>query len=75
LLEAGADTTAVALLVFILAMAAHQEAQSRAQDEIDRVFGDTLPEDIDGTQLPYLRAVFWEVSRFRICFGHKRGEI
>lgn len=72
LLEAGADTTAVALLVFILAMAAHPEAQRTAQDEIDRVFGDTLPKDVDGTQLPYLRAVFWEASRFEIRFEHRR---
>lgn len=62
LIEAGADTTAVALLVFIIAMAAHPEVQESAQIEVDAVFGDKVPENIDNVKLPYLRAIFWEVS-------------
>ena len=75
LLEAGADTTAVALIVFILSMAAHPDVQRRAQDEIDRAFGDKLPQDVDGSQLPFLEAVFWEVRQLGICLEHKMGNI
>lgn len=62
LIEAGADTTAVALLVFVLSMAAHEDVQKRAQEEIDGVFGDEMPSKVDRAKLPYLGAVFWEVS-------------
>ncbi|KAL1610330.1 hypothetical protein SLS60_001996 [Paraconiothyrium brasiliense] len=68
LIEAGADTTAVASLIFILAMAAHPEVQKRGQQEIDRVFGDRLPAKIDEAHLPYLQAILWEVLRWRPSF-------
>lgn len=63
LMEGGSDTMAMAFEVFILAMAAHPEAQKRAQEEVDRVFGEegvgaVLARDMD---LPYLKACFNEV--------------
>ena len=65
LLEGGADTSAMAFLTFILAMAAFPELQKRAQEEVDAVFGEErMPEEVDATKLPYLKACFWEVSRF-----------
>lgn len=71
LIEAGADTTAVASLIFILAMAAHPEVQKRAQREIDAVFGEKLPTAIDALQLPYLKAILWEVSE--LANSHWKG--
>ncbi|KAF1978602.1 cytochrome P450 [Bimuria novae-zelandiae CBS 107.79] len=68
LMEAGADTTAVALLVFILAMAAHGDVQRRAQEEVDAVFGNEMPSKVERRDLPYVRAVFWEVLRWRPSF-------
>ncbi|KAJ4349832.1 uncharacterized protein N0V89_008451 [Didymosphaeria variabile] len=68
LIEAGADTTAVASLIFILAMAANPHVQKRGQEEIDRAFGDKLPANIDAPQLPYLQAILWEVLRWRPSF-------
>ena len=42
------------------------EAQKKAQEEIDRVIGsDRLPSIADREQLPYVRALCWEVLRWR----------
>ncbi|KAJ4304951.1 hypothetical protein N0V90_000479 [Kalmusia sp. IMI 367209] len=68
LIEAGADTTANGLLTFILAMAAHPEIQKVAQDEVDSVFKNEMPKDIDAAKLPYLQAVFFEALRWRPSF-------
>jgi cytochrome P450 len=63
LMEGGADTTALALLTFIVAMAAYPEIQRRVQAEVDRVIGDeVMPASISSKTLPYLKACFWEVS-------------
>jgi cytochrome P450 len=72
LIEAGADTTALALLTFIVAMAAYPEVQRRVQAEVDGLFGEEeIPGSIDSKMLPYLQACFWEVSlpmdSFPIC--------
>ncbi|KAF2444949.1 cytochrome P450 [Karstenula rhodostoma CBS 690.94] len=68
LVEAGADTTAVASLIFILAMVAHPDVQRRAQVEVDGVFGERMPTNIDAAKLPYLQAILWEVLRWRPGF-------
>ncbi|KAK7191294.1 hypothetical protein DPSP01_008364 [Paraphaeosphaeria sporulosa] len=68
LIEAGADTTAVASLIFILAVAAHPDVQRRAQEEVDGVFGDQIPTDIEAVKVPYLQAILWEVLRWRPSF-------
>ncbi|KAL5437896.1 hypothetical protein PMIN06_010416 [Paraphaeosphaeria minitans] len=68
LIEAGADTTAVASLTFILAVAAHPGVQRRAHEEVDGVFGDKMPTEIDAVKLPYLQAILWEVIRWRPGF-------
>ncbi|KLO07637.1 cytochrome P450 [Schizopora paradoxa] len=61
---AGTSTSVTALMFFILAMTLHQEAQKRAQDEIDRVVGDSrLPELSDRSQLPYCFSLLKEVHR------------
>lgn len=64
LLEAGADTTANGLLTFLLAMAAHPDVQKRAQGEIDEVFGEEMPREVDTGKLSYLQAIYWEVSNY-----------
>ena len=70
LIEAGADTTANTLLVFILAMAAFPEIQRKSQAEVDSVFtSEKMPQGIDfeSENLPYLQALYWEVSQ-AFCF-------
>jgi cytochrome P450 len=65
LIEAGSDTTANALLVFMLAMAAYPDIQSRAQAEVDSIFtSEIMPQGVhfESKNLPYLQAVYWEVS-------------
>ncbi|KAJ7032293.1 cytochrome P450 [Mycena alexandri] len=63
---AGSETTAIALLTFILAMIANPEAQKTAQTEIDSVTGGTrLPEFRDEEALPYLSALVKEVLRWK----------
>ncbi|KAI0082001.1 cytochrome P450 [Panus rudis PR-1116 ss-1] len=66
LMQAGADTTAVYLQMFVLCMIAHPEIQRRAQKEIDSVIGkDRTPVFDDINDLPYVRAIIDEVHRFR----------
>jgi cytochrome P450 len=62
LIEGGADTTALALLTFIVAMAKFPDIQKQVQDEVDREFGENMPGKIDGKRLSYLQACFWEVG-------------
>lgn len=71
LIEAGADTTAVASLIFILAMAAHPDVQRRAQEEVDGVFGNGMPTEIDAVKLPYLQAILWEVRHTPNVYGRR----
>ena len=62
---AGADTTAAALAVFVLAMTLYPEVMIKAQEEIDRVVGrERLPDVEDRQSLPYLECVMKEVYRY-----------
>ncbi|KAH9843975.1 cytochrome P450 [Rhodofomes roseus] len=66
LYSAGADTTVSAICSFFLAMMCFPDAQRKAQAEIDRVIGnDRLPTLADRDELPYIRALIWEVLRWQ----------
>ncbi|KAL2871742.1 cytochrome P450 [Aspergillus lucknowensis] len=67
MLDAAVDSSVVTFQIILLALAAHPEAQRKAQAEIDRVFNsDTaLPESIDLNELPYLNACVTEALRWR----------
>ncbi|KEY75191.1 hypothetical protein S7711_01632 [Stachybotrys chartarum IBT 7711] len=65
LFNAGTDTTSGTLHAFIMAMILFPEVQKRAQEEIDRVVGESrLPTFSDKANLPYLRAVVQEAVRW-----------
>lgn len=65
MLNAGTDTTAASLLSFFLAMILFPDVQKRAQEEIDRVVGDSrLPSLGDRQNLPYIRAIVEETTRW-----------
>jgi cytochrome P450 len=65
LLEAGSDTTSNTLYGFIQAMVVFPEVQTKAQEEIDRVCGDSrLPGLEDEPNLPYIRACVKETLRW-----------
>ncbi|THH33282.1 hypothetical protein EUX98_g930 [Antrodiella citrinella] len=62
---AGADTTNSSCESFLLAMALFPEVQKRAQAELDRVVGPhRLPDFDDFDNLPYIRAMVMETSRW-----------
>ncbi|EPS98969.1 hypothetical protein FOMPIDRAFT_1125292 [Fomitopsis schrenkii] len=62
----GGAITASAVRTFYLAMMCYPEVQRKAQAEIDRVVGtDRLPSIADREQLPYIRALCWEVLRWQ----------
>lgn len=61
----GVVTIAGPLKFFLMAMALHPEWQKKAQDEIDRVCGDRLPNFGDFADLPTVRAVLKETIRWR----------
>lgn len=66
--EAGSDTTAMSLEVFLLAALKYLAFVKKAQQELDRVVssqGDRLPEFTDLDSLPYIQAVVKEVLRWR----------
>ncbi|OIW29095.1 cytochrome P450 [Coniochaeta ligniaria NRRL 30616] len=66
LVEAGSETTGMALNNFILAMIKWPEVLKRGQEEIDRVVGPgRLPDWDDEAQLPYVRAIVKECLRWR----------
>ncbi|KAK7687148.1 hypothetical protein QCA50_009651 [Cerrena zonata] len=66
LIEAGADTTAMALQFFVLCMLAHPDVLAKAQREIDDVIGhDRSPQLDDLKDLPYVRAIINELHRYR----------
>ncbi|KAI0293502.1 CyP450 monooxygenase [Multifurca ochricompacta] len=63
---AGADTTVSIILTFFLAMLMNPDAQTKAQQEIDRVIGaDRLPNFDDESKLPYVSALAKEVFRWQ----------
>ena len=54
------------ILTFFLAMLKFPEAQTKAQEEIDRVIGtDRLPTFEDEPKLPYVAAMVKEVFRWQ----------
>ena len=62
---AGADTTKSTLLNFFFCMTLFQDAQTKAQGEIDAVVGrDRLPTLAERQRLPYVEALFKEVIRW-----------
>ncbi|KAG2041568.1 cytochrome P450 [Suillus americanus] len=62
-------TTTSTLLVFLLAMVLHPEAQAKAHAEIDRVVGkDRLPSFDDRPALPYMEAILRETLRWHPVF-------
>lgn len=66
MLEAGSDTTASTLQIFLLCMLSAPEALKKAQEEIDRVVGPgRMPTWEDEEHLPYLIACIKETMRIR----------
>ncbi|PFH57966.1 hypothetical protein XA68_14327 [Ophiocordyceps unilateralis] len=62
---AGADTIVSTLTVFFLAMVMVPEAQTRGQEEVDRVIGTgRLPTMDDQDNLPYIDAIVKEALRW-----------
>ncbi|KAF8157103.1 cytochrome P450 [Crassisporium funariophilum] len=62
----GSSTTIATLHTFFLAMLCFPDAQTKAQQEIDRVVGrERLPDFSDEPHLPYLAALLKEVNRWR----------
>lgn len=59
----GSDTTVAAIVSFIMAMVLFPEYQRKAQEELDRVLGDRLPEFADAISLPYIEALVRETYR------------
>ncbi|KAK3702409.1 hypothetical protein LTR37_014875 [Vermiconidia calcicola] len=66
LFEAGAGTTAAAMMSWVLGMVHHPEEMKKLQQEIDQVVdGGRLPEFEDIPRLPRVRAVAKEILRWR----------
>ncbi|KAH9953595.1 cytochrome P450 [Lactifluus volemus] len=62
---AGADTTALLMQWWMLAMITYPETQARAQAELDKVVGRSrLPTFSDYPHLPYIRAMVKETLRW-----------
>ena len=59
----GADTTLSAIHTIFVAMISFPEAQSKAQEELDRVLKGRLPEYKDIEDLPYISALVKEILR------------
>ncbi|KAF8512711.1 cytochrome P450 [Gautieria morchelliformis] len=68
LYAAGAGTPVTSLHVFFLAMVLFPEAQHKAQEELDGVVGNRLPEYEDRESLPYVNALCKEVLRWHPIF-------
>ncbi|MCJ1231328.1 hypothetical protein MMC12_008005 [Toensbergia leucococca] len=65
-IEAGTDSTATTLLVFMQAMTQWPHVQRKAQQEIDSVMGeDRSPLWADSPNLPYVNQVIKEAMRWR----------
>ncbi|KAK5992051.1 Cytochrome P450 monooxygenase CLM2 [Cladobotryum mycophilum] len=60
----GADTTVASLSAFVLAMIRFPDVQRKAQEELDRVVGDRIPQLSDRDSLPYINAIASEVLRW-----------
>jgi cytochrome P450 len=59
-------------------MLLNQDAQRKAQAELDSVVGDRLPEFADREQLPYVNAIYKEVLRWHpvapLGFAHAAAQ-
>ncbi|CAE6509195.1 unnamed protein product, partial [Rhizoctonia solani] len=65
LLAAGTESSTLAMLWFVLAMALYPEVQAKAQKEIDAVVGSNrLPTVTDRVKLPYIDRVLTEITRW-----------
>ncbi|KAI0390715.1 cytochrome P450 [Xylariaceae sp. FL0594] len=64
LLEAGADTSASILIGFIQALLIFPEVGKLAQEEVDQVCGDRIPDLNDVPDLPYIRGCIKESMRW-----------
>ncbi|KAG8881760.1 hypothetical protein FRB97_009169 [Tulasnella sp. 331] len=64
LFRAGSETTSGALTVFMLAMLLYPDVQARARAELDRVFGNQLPNVGSRASTPYLNAIVLETLRW-----------
>ncbi|KAI9572561.1 cytochrome P450 [Boletus coccyginus] len=76
LFGAGSDTTAVAIMVVVMAAACHPEAQNVVQEELDNVVGrDRAPTFDDYDSLPQIQAFMLECLRWRpvttLGFAHR----
>lgn len=61
----GADTSVSTMNAFFLAMSMFPDVQRKAQEEIDRVIGDSrLPTHADRENLPYINAIVEEAQRW-----------
>lgn len=66
MMEAGADTTAITMMNFNLAMLLHPDAQRKGQACVDAVVGeDRLPTFEDMPNLQYVNQIVKEVMRWR----------
>lgn len=61
----GVVTVSGPLQFFLMAMSLHPEWQKKAQEEIDRVCGDRMPDAQDWPNLPTVRACLKETLRWR----------
>ncbi|KAF1849093.1 O-methylsterigmatocystin oxidoreductase [Cucurbitaria berberidis CBS 394.84] len=63
----GADTTVSSTMTFFLAISIFPEVQKKAQEELDRVIGNSrLPVSADRESLPYIEAVMKETHRWHL---------
>ncbi|CAE7233806.1 unnamed protein product [Rhizoctonia solani] len=61
----GTETSTLAMMWFVVAMALHPEIQEKAQREIDEAVGSNrLPTMEDRTQLPYVEQLLSEIVRW-----------
>lgn len=65
LYEAGTDSTAIVLEVFMMACILHPAVVQRAHKELDSVVGMRMPTFDDLSRLPYITAIVSEVFRWR----------
>ncbi|KIY45060.1 cytochrome P450 [Fistulina hepatica ATCC 64428] len=60
----GIDTTWSTLTIFVILILLHPEVQKKAQEELDSVLGDRLPDFSDEPSLPYVNCVVQETLRW-----------
>ncbi|KAG9027418.1 hypothetical protein FRB95_007786 [Tulasnella sp. JGI-2019a] len=68
LIGGGTETSSVSIMSFILAMILYPDVQARAQAELDRVVGDSLPTIASRDSTPYLNAIVTETLRWHPSF-------